>query len=86
MSHQGVNQHEGRAEYLQVGTPTIRATSHKSGAIRKIVKPIDRYLYTLLELVEWTIMVLERGKEGGQPLPKITQQKKLIIKAPTYVN
>jgi len=38
---QGLNQLEGRAEYLQVGTLTITATSHKSRAIRKIAKTID---------------------------------------------
>jgi len=42
MSHQGLDQLEGRAEYLQVGTPrTIIATSYKSRTIPKIAKTID---------------------------------------------
>jgi len=41
VSFQGLDQLEGRAKYLQVGTLTIIATSHKPRAIKKIAKTFD---------------------------------------------
>jgi hypothetical protein len=44
VSHQGLDQLEGRAEYLQVSTLIliiIAATSHKSRAIWKIAETVD---------------------------------------------
>jgi hypothetical protein len=39
--HQGLDQLEGRAQYLQSVTLRTIATSHKSRAIQKIAKTID---------------------------------------------
>jgi hypothetical protein len=41
VSHQGLDQLEGRTEYIQVVTSTTIATSYKSRAIRKIAKTMD---------------------------------------------
>jgi len=63
VSHQGLDQLEGRAKYLQatISTPII-AISYKLCAIRKIAETKDNIKnivisnYTLLELVEWMMI------------------------------